>query len=118
MTTTSLPIFTTQAAAALASMTLADIGQVYSGRPGCACGCKGSYSYNKAIAADVTAKRGIKVTANDRQVNKVLGILKAAPMCQVEFGSTYISVDVVTGFDSHGNARIRVYTAYVMADKD
>lgn len=37
----------------------ADVMEVYSGRPGCACGCQGKYSVNPAHKALADAKRAM-----------------------------------------------------------
>jgi len=48
--------------------------RVYSGRPGCMCGCRGSYRYPKGTdVAEMDRRRGYaNTTINDAQVKKVL----------------------------------------------
>jgi hypothetical protein len=59
-----------------------DVLSVYSGRDGaCCCGCSGTHSYN-SLYKDLGSKtRGYPVTdreLNDRQVRRVLNIIKKA----------------------------------------
>jgi hypothetical protein len=70
----------TAAKARLLAMTVAEVQSVYSGKPGCACGCRGNHRYNSQHVASASKNRGYAVTpeeVNDRQVKKVLEILKA-----------------------------------------
>lgn len=58
----------------------ADVMEVYSGRPGCACGCQGKYSVNPAHKALADAKRGYVLddNINMAQVSRVLKIVQEA----------------------------------------
>ena len=54
------------------------VSSVYSGKPGCACGCRGQYRYNSAMLAAESKRRGYAVEAedvNDKQVRKVVRLL-------------------------------------------
>ena len=81
---------------------LADVKKVYSGRPGCMCGCKGSYRYSSTVTmAEVTKAAGYAPDhnfANDRQVKKVVETINAGldsglATC-VEFNSEYVYAEV------------------------
>jgi len=53
---------------------------VYSGKPGCACGCRGTHRYNGTMLAEASADRGYAVTpdeVNHKQIKKVVKILLA-----------------------------------------
>ena len=55
------------------------VKKVYSGKPGCMCGCRGSYRYSSRVPlAEIEVARGYaaKLTeVNDRQVSKVTSIM-------------------------------------------
>lgn len=95
---------------ALKRMVVADVLQVYSGKPGkCCCGCAGNHRYNSAYVAEASAYRGYEVSAdevNDRQVAKVLALLQANP-------------DLVEASDNNVSAEIngRLYVAYLREEK-
>jgi hypothetical protein len=60
------------------AMTVADVSSVYSGKPGCC--CNGNHRYNSQHVASASKNRGYAVDGsdiNDRQVKKVLDIIKA-----------------------------------------
>ena len=65
----------------LASVTVDQVMSVYSGKAGrCYCGCSGKHSYASKHVAIASKDRGYAVDADevsDRQVKKVLGIVKA-----------------------------------------
>lgn len=42
-----------------------DVLSVYSGKPGCACGCRGKYSYASKLVAEASKNRGYKVTPDE-----------------------------------------------------
>jgi hypothetical protein len=51
------------------------IKSVYSGRPGCCCGCRGKYTYAKKFQDESSKARGYKVTddeCNDRVVRMIV----------------------------------------------
>ena len=47
------------------NITVADVVKVYTGRPGCMCGCKGKYRINPAYREAVQADRGSHVTDDE-----------------------------------------------------
>jgi hypothetical protein len=52
------------------------IRAVYSGRKGCACGCRGKYTYASKFQAEASRDRGYEVTddeVNDRTVKLIAG---------------------------------------------
>ena len=65
---------------------LEDVKMVYSGKPGCMCGCRGNYRYPSTVTVEQTIKvRGYKTdddasgrSINDRQVKKVVQFLNDA----------------------------------------
>ena len=64
-------------------VTTYDILQVYSGRPGCGCGCRGSYRYNPAhmeeAKTDARSRILEKSDFNAAQVAKILRLMKQHP---------------------------------------
>ncbi len=70
--------------------------QVYSGRPGCMCGCLGNYRVAKEhlVAANIT--RGYDhdpSDVNDRQVRRVVKILEAQAGVDVDPSYVFAEVD-------------------------
>ena len=65
------------------TVTTYDILQVYSGRSGCGCGCRGSYRYNtrhlNEAIEDAGSRTLEKSDFNDTQVAKVLSLIKQHP---------------------------------------
>ena len=62
------------------NVTTDQVMSVYSGKLGCACGCRGKHSYNSKHVAAAGTYRGYEVKPNeinDRQVTRVLNTLKA-----------------------------------------
>lgn len=97
-------------------LTTDDVMQVYSGRPGCACGCKGEYRYNPSTMtiAKIVADRGYEIeddrtgrSFNLRQVKRALNLLQAAERIgtQIEGGD---------GFFFWDDTPNRTYTVYLM----
>lgn len=77
-----------------------DVVRVYSGKPGCMCGCKGNYRSNPNHAdADKDDK------PNLAQVKRVLDVLKADP--NVEYDEESVCY--------HGEKEGRKYVAYLTA---
>jgi hypothetical protein len=63
------------------SLTVADIENAYSGKPGCACGCNGKYYCTVASKDEVTASHGYAYDddqVNDKQVLRILRQVQAA----------------------------------------
>ena len=54
------------------NMTLSNVLHVYSGKPGCACGCRGSHRYSSKSGYDTQGGQ-----IGDGQVTKVMNVLKA-----------------------------------------
>lgn len=62
-----------------AALTPEGVVSVYGGKPGCACGCRGNHRYSSAHRELGSKRRGYSVDddeVNDRQVKKVLNVLK------------------------------------------
>lgn len=73
----------------IAILTPADVRAVYSGRPGCMCGCKGKYSVNPIHRAEADKDRGYACPVGKRSmvmVEKVLRILQADPRTMLQDG--------------------------------
>ena len=80
-----------------------DVKRVYSGKPGCMCGCRGTYrSPSTVTLAELSAAKGYEAEPkeiNDRQVRKVVAILnKELADCRAENVEatedyTYLEVD-------------------------
>jgi hypothetical protein len=60
----------------IAALTDADILSVYSGRPGCACGCRGIHRYNPAYPSEGSKERGYKVEPDEMNIGHVRKVLK------------------------------------------
>jgi hypothetical protein len=79
-------MLTTTQAARLAALTVADIRTVYSGRIGCACGCRGKHTTNPAHRAEATRVQGYAIAdgeCSERGVKRVLALVQA-PGAKVE----------------------------------
>jgi len=109
----------TQANEIVQSLTVADIKQAYSGKPGCACGCNGNYY---CTPESPCAKDGDKV--NVRMVTKVLRMVQAAAADDpyVEDLNMHDRAEVcwnVADDLQYVTATVtpkRVYTIYLMSD--
>lgn len=65
----------------LAALTPAALASAYSGRPGCACGCRGNYRYASAHREWAGRNRGYAVgvdEVSDRSVARILANARAA----------------------------------------
>lgn len=72
----------TQANAIVKSLTPADILQAYSGKPGCACGCNGTYVITAESRSEADTSRGYPhddEDVNPNQVKRVLGKVQRHP---------------------------------------
>lgn len=75
------------------------VERVYSGKPGCCCGCRGTYYYSTTVdPVAAGARRGYPVTPdefNDRMVSRILNtITKNRQIAEVDDGGVYVSVDL------------------------
>lgn len=86
-----------------------DVLSVYSGKNGaCCCGCSGTHSYNSKYKDLGTKSRGYEVRdeeLNDRQVKRVLNIIKKAD--KVDGDYNYIATVV----------KNRLYIVYLKDDQ-
>ena len=58
-----------------------NVMSVYSGRPGCCCGCRGKHYYASALRGDATVKRGYSIQddeVNDGMVTRVVNLINKA----------------------------------------
>jgi hypothetical protein len=64
----------------------AHVMQAYSGRPGCACGCRGTYHVASAFAARVEKERGYSTgrAPNDAQVSRIVNLLNRSDLTKFE----------------------------------
>jgi len=80
----------------LATLTVNDVSSVYSGKLGCACGCRGKHSYNSKHTVWASTNRGYKVQADEINDKRVLQVLRkvqrhAANGNVVDSGDRYFS---------------------------
>ena len=81
----------------VSTITTDSVRAVYSGRPGCMCGCRGNYRYNPQHVEEASVDRGYVVKpseVNIAQVTRVLHIVQAAPAERVEVNSNCIYTEV------------------------
>jgi hypothetical protein len=52
-----------------------DVREVYSGKPGCMCGCRGKYSTNPAHKAEADAERGYEQEVGKQSMRMVNNVL-------------------------------------------
>ena len=79
--------------------------KVYSGRPGCWCGCRGKYSFASEFAAEGTTRRGYAVMpdeVSDRNVRMIVKRLNNNSDTKIEDGIAFLELDN------------RVYAAYLV----
>ena len=58
-----------------------NIGHVYSGRPGCACGCRGMHTYHSSLAGQGKALRGYEFGAIELNDARIVQIVRAMNQC-------------------------------------
>lgn len=77
---------------------------VYSGRPGCACGCRGKHTYASAVAEEMSKKRGYPVKVSDNTVHLIVGKMNdlIAQGAKLDTNGDYAAVQTET----------RLYIAY------
>lgn len=74
-----------------------NIMNVYSGKPGCACGCRGKYYSASQYKAIADKDRGYddKEKPSDMMVKKVVNLINLATVEQIEFVTEeYVSVEI------------------------
>lgn len=64
--------------------TLANVQKVYSGRPGCMCGCRGKYSYAQGC------EEGYDDQVNERSVKLIFNKVMNNPKHKIEDGIAYV----------------------------
>lgn len=78
---------------------------VYSGRPGCACGCRGKHTYATRVAEEMSKRRGYPVNTSDNTVYLIVGkmnALLAEGLGRTDEDGHFVSVETET----------RLYIAY------
>jgi len=79
--------------------------KVYSGRPGCWCGCRGKYSFASEFTAEGATRRGYAVwpdEVSDRNVRMIVKRLNNNPNTKIEDDIAFLELDN------------RVYAAYLV----
>jgi hypothetical protein len=83
------------------TVTTHDILQVYSGRPGCGCGCRGKYRYNPANLEEAKANAGARILEksdfNAAQVKKTLDLMKQHPN-ELKWDTTVVAWETKTRY--------------------
>lgn len=76
--------------------TLENIRSVYSGKPGCCCGCLGKHYYASKHVAEASKDRGYEVTpdeVSDKMIKKVFNLISAVPSEQRDWDGSYVAID-------------------------
>lgn len=83
----------------------ATVVSVYSGKHGCACGCRGKHTYATKFAQEESLRRGYAVTVSDKTVNLIVGKMNAllADGYPQMADASFVSVETKT----------RLYIAYL-----
>lgn len=105
------------------SLTVADILKAYSGKPGCACGCRGNYRVTPQNRKEADADTGYAYgdeEVNERQVTRVLREIQAAathieyaPDLNKAAGDSHWNVDDELYYITAQVSPSRVYTVYL-----
>ena len=79
---------------------------VYSGRPGCACGCRGKHIYASAQVAAQSKRRGYEIRPEEvsdrsvalmvKKVNRLLAEGYGEPLISLEGDTPFVSVETET----------------------
>jgi hypothetical protein len=83
------------------NLTINDIAQIYSGKPGCCCGCLGTHSYNEIHLKESSESHGYEISsatakiATNRSLNRMLNLFKKNSD-KIEFLDTCISFETDT----------------------
>jgi len=67
--------------------TLANVQKVYSGKPGCMCGCRGKYSYASGC------EEGYDDQVNERSVKILFNKVMNNPKHKIEDGIAFVETD-------------------------
>lgn len=90
----------------LMDLTVADILQTYSGKPGCACGCRGKYTVNPAYKQRADQERGYEQPAGRINViSQVLAKFKA--------NSNHPAMSLYDNIFAFDLSDVRTYTIYL-----
>ena len=73
--------------------TLANVTKVYSGKPGCMCGCRGKYSYTAHGAAEDGPGYDVSDSINERSVKIIFNKVMNNPDRKVEDGIVFVDTD-------------------------
>jgi hypothetical protein len=73
--------------------TLANVTKVYSGKPGCMCGCRGRYSYTAHGAAEDSPGYDVSDSINECSVKLIFNKVMNNPKHKVEDGIAFVDTD-------------------------
>lgn len=80
-------------------VSLSEVSSVYSGKPGCCCGCRGKHTYTQTHRQAASKSRGYEVTddeVNDGVVKQIVGKINKllAEGLIPEVDDTYLAVEL------------------------
>lgn len=90
------------AAARLQKLAAADLLSVYSGRPGCACGCRGKWSYNAARRREAERSCGYRLIDSDVSARSLAIVLGKVKRLATDAAADEVEVGTIDGFGSEG----------------
>ena len=70
--------------------TLENVTKVYTGKPGCMCGCRGKYSYTAHGAAAAQLGDDVSDSINERSVKIIFNKVMNNPKHKVENGIAFV----------------------------
>lgn len=83
------------------ALTTDDVRSVYSGTPGCCCGCRGTHTVNPRFRSEVATARGYDVADDECNASVIARIL-----------------NTIKRHDEHGTATIETERDYVAAETE
>ena len=73
--------------------TLANVQKVYSGKPGCMCGCRGKYSYTAHGAVEGNPGYDVSDSINERRVKILFTKVMNNPNREVDGNMAFVETD-------------------------
>ena len=70
--------------------TLANVTKVYSGKPGCMCGCRGKYSYTAKSAVEDGPGYDVSEFVNERSVKIIFNKVMNHPKHKIEDNCAFV----------------------------
>ena len=74
-------------------LTLANVQKVYSGKPGCMCGCRGKYSYTAHGAVEGNPGYDVSDSINERSVKLIFNKVMKHPERKVDDDMVHVETD-------------------------